>query len=326
MHRKDAQNFFPVHSWKFWRAFLIHMRPYLLFVSGIAGLSGMSVANKQDIKPGVFLMAFIPFFLGYGFGQALTDCFQIDTDTISAPYRPLVKKEVSPKSVGIVSIAGLVLISISVIYLNYYNIIWGILSVTGLVTYTYFKKNIWYAGPFYNGWIVMLLPIMGYMAVSATDLSGLLNRNILLLALLTLFAYANFVLIGYLKDISADKATQYRTFPVVFGWNKTIIIGYIFVIVSIITCFLLTGFQDTYSFPVFLIASIISISGQLYGHFTKNKIETNTSIPISATVRSFILWHIAVILHFRQSWLLFLILFYGCFEIFLFTRPERKQI
>jgi 4-hydroxybenzoate polyprenyltransferase len=326
MQLQDTQYFYPVFSWKFWRAFLVHMRPYLLFVSGIAGLSGMSVGNEQDIKPGVFLMAFIPFFLGYGFGQALTDCFQIDTDSISAPYRPLVKKEVSPKSVGIVSIIGLVLISISVIYLNLYNLIWGVLSVTGLITYTYFKRNFWFAGPFYNGWIVMLLPIMGYMAVSDIDPGGLFNRNVLFLALLTLFAYANFVLIGYLKDISADRATHYKTFPVVFGWNKTLFLGDIFVAVSIFACYVLIGHTFSVSFLVFLAASVVSIVGQLYGHFTRQKVETNTSLPISSTVRSFILWHVAVILYFHPTWLLFVMIYYVCFEIFLYMRPEREQI
>ena len=33
----------------------------------------------------------------------------------------------------------------------------------------------------------------------------------------TFFGYANFVLAGYFKDIEADRATGYRTFPVVFG-------------------------------------------------------------------------------------------------------------
>lgn len=326
MRLKEKQDYYSVYSWRFWRAFLIHMRPYLLFVSGIAGLSGMAVSNEQIIRPAVFLMAFIPFFLGYGFGQALTDCFQIDTDTISAPYRPLVRKQVSPKSVGIVSITGLLLISISVIYLNYYNAIWGLLSVAGLATYTYFKKNFWFAGPFYNGWIVMLLPVMGYMAVTGGDLRSLLNRDMLLQALLTLFSYANFVLIGYLKDISADKATQYKTFPVVFGWSKTIFAGDIFVALSTIACFMLIGYSISFSFLFFLIASVVSFAGQLFGHLTKEKTETNTSMPISATVRSFILWHIAVILHFHPSWLFFLVIFYLCFEVSLYLRPERMQI
>lgn len=323
---KRTNTYYPVYSFKFWKAYLVHMRPYLLFVSGVAGLAGMAVSPEQNITLTVFLMAFIPFFLAYGFGQALTDCFQIDTDTISAPYRPLVKKEVSPSSVGIISVIGLILISIAIIYLNIYNIIWGVLSIIGLATYTYFKKNFWFAGPFYNGWIVMLLPVMGYMAVSGVSITELNNRTLFLQAFLSLFAYSNFVLIGYLKDISADKATNYKTFPAIFGWNKTIVAGDFFVVVSIISCYLLIGHSNLYSFSIFLIASIISIAGQLFGHFTKHKIETNSTFPISSTVRSFILWHLSVVVFYQPGWLLFSVVFYLCFEIILFYRPQKDQI
>jgi len=39
------------------------------------------------------------------------------------------------------------------------------------------------------------------------------------------FGYANFVVMGYFKDISADRATGYRTFPVTFGWRAAAICG-----------------------------------------------------------------------------------------------------
>jgi len=62
-----------------------------------AGLVGLAFA--PDLPPGRVLLAFVPLFLSYGFGQALTDCFQIDTDAVSAPYRPLVRGIVSgPRS------------------------------------------------------------------------------------------------------------------------------------------------------------------------------------------------------------------------------------
>jgi 4-hydroxybenzoate polyprenyltransferase len=100
------------------------------------------------------------------------------------------------------------------------------------------------------------------MAVSDIDLGGLFNKSVLFLALLTLFAYANFVLIGYLKDISADRATQYKTFPVVFGWNKTFLVGDIFVAASIFACYILIGHTISVSVLVFLAASVVSIFGQ----------------------------------------------------------------
>jgi 4-hydroxybenzoate polyprenyltransferase len=286
----------------------------------------MAIAPSEIIGLKVFLMAFIPFFLGYGFGQALTDCFQIDTDSISAPYRPLSKKEISPWSLGTVSLAGLILISCSVIILNYYNLIFGGISILGLVTYTYFKKNFWFAGPFYNGWIVTLLPVMGFLAVSGETPEKLIDRTMIFQALLTFFAYANFVVIGYLKDISADRATNYKTFPVVFGWNKTVVAGDFNVLFSIVFCYLLIGYTMVIPLLVFLAASSIAIAGQLFGHLTTRKEESNTAFPITATVRSFILWHLAVVLCHRPGWLIFCTIFYICFEAVLYFRPEKEQI
>ena len=78
---------YPVLSLRFLKAYIITMRPYLMFVSGVTGIVGMSFAADMDsVKT---LLIFIASFLSYGFGQALTDCFQIDTDSISSPYRPL---------------------------------------------------------------------------------------------------------------------------------------------------------------------------------------------------------------------------------------------
>jgi len=318
--------YFPVYSMRFWKAYLIHMRVYLLFVSGICGLAGMAIVSNLNIDIKTFLMTFLPLFFAYGFGQALTDCFQIDTDSISAPYRPLCRKEVSPLSVGLISVFGLSILVSSLIYVNFYNLIWGALSIIGLASYTYFKKNYWIAGPFYNGWIVMLLPVMGYMSASGAGFKELNTNELLLLLMLTLFSYANFVLIGYLKDISADRATSYKTFPVVFGWDKTIFAGDLFVILSVLSCFMLIRSNEPISFSVFILATIIALSGQFIGHFTKQKIEKNAAFPISSTVRSLILWHIAVVIHYQPNWLWFSLVYYLCFELALYLRPEKDQI
>src|SRR5687767_4482618 len=86
---------YPVYSPLFWSAYVVQMRPYLLFISGIAGISGISMhANPAAAGWKVFAAAIV-FFFGYGFGQALTDCFQTDTDKLSAPYRPLSKEIIS---------------------------------------------------------------------------------------------------------------------------------------------------------------------------------------------------------------------------------------
>ena len=141
---------YPVYSVSFWKAYFIQMRPYLLFISGIAGLAGMAISKTEQVEWWRVLIAFIPFFFGYGFGQALTDCFQTDTDKLSAPYRPLSQGIVSINSVFTVSIVGLFCCAIILYWMHFMSFILSCISVFGLATYSYIKRNFWFGGPFYN--------------------------------------------------------------------------------------------------------------------------------------------------------------------------------
>lgn len=319
-------------SFGFIKSYVIHMRPYLLFVSGIAGYAGMAFSFSLPVSESIRLViCLIAFYLGYGFGQALTDCFQIDTDSISSPYRPLVRGIVRKNHVMIISIIGLIAIGAPLIYFNIYNLPIFILSSLGLLTYTFFKKNVTLLGPFWNSWIVMLLPIAGYLSSSSSlSLSDVFSNTLLLvLALMTFASYANFVLIGYLKDITADKETGYKTFPVQYGWVKTMWMGNINVLVSVITCSILVYFNySVFGFITLLLATIVAIRGQVYGLITRDRTEENSAIPVASTVRSFILWHLAVIFSFQSSIpvLIFGALFYILFELVIYNRPQKEQI
>ncbi len=285
----------------------------------------MALFGGNDIAEGRFWMAFVPFFLGYGLGQALTDTFQTDTDRLSAPYRPLSQGTVTPVAIRWVSLISLFGCGALLVLLNWRNLLFAVLTITGLATYTFFKKKFWFGGPPYNAWIVALLPLTGFMAASNGGFNLLNNNDLWLLALLSFFSYANFVLMGYLKDISADRATGYNTFPVKFGWNPTVWVGDVLAVASILLVILLVN--DSKIAVVFVaIGATIAIAGQLFAHFTSNKTEHNARFPIEATVRSFLLWHLAVIVSREPDWLVAAALFYLAFEAFLYWRPERSQI
>jgi 4-hydroxybenzoate polyprenyltransferase len=144
-------------------------------------------------------------------------------------------------------------------------------------------------------------------------------------ALLTFFSYTNFVLIGYLKDISADENTGYKTFPVVFGWNSTVWVGDAVLLVCItIYMFSFTGNLQGLLFGIAAIA--FGISGQMHAHFTKNKSEKNASFPILATVRAFILWHAGITSFFQKELLVFCLVAYLLFEVVVYFRPMKEQI
>lgn len=315
---------YPIYTVHFWRAYTIQMRPYLLFVSGIAGIAGMAMATGPRTPMWNIFVSFIPFFLGYGFGQALTDCFQTDTDKLSAPYRPLSKGIISIRSVLLICILGLSASAVLLYLLNPMSFWLSTLAVFGLATYSYIKKNIWFGGPFYNAWIVGLLPVMGYFAVSQTPGNNFPLHLYPCIAI-TFFSYASFVLIGYLKDIDADKATGYKTFPVVFGWNKTILLGDVFALATLLL-FWSQGNKNDYEIICGLAGSVVLITGQLYGHLSKYRNVKEALIPILSTVRSFVLLHMALVLHFQPHWWITMLVYYILFEIALYLRPSRYQV
>lgn len=309
---------------RFWKAYLIQMRPYLLFVSGVAGWAGIAAGFDQKPESWVALAAFLPLFLGYGFGQAFTDCFQTDTDRISAPYRPLSQGIVTPFAVGAVSLTGLLLGVGFLVFLNPWNLLGGALAVAGLATYTYFKRNFWFAGPPYNAWIVALLPLMGYLAMARTGMAEHLKALGPVMAL-SFVSYANFVLMGYLKDISADRESGYKTFSVVFGWAATVCVGHLLALSSAIIGAVLC-FPNPVALLIWAAGTVIAVWGQGYAHTTEDRSEANAAGPIAATVRSFILWHLAFIYSLHAEWWPYMLAFYLLFEWTLWKRPAQAQV
>lgn len=329
MRNKPAE----ITSLTFWKAYWITMRPYLLFVSAVAGMVGFAAGPQKTI--GLSVGVFIVFFLSYGFGQSLTDCFQMDTDSISSPYRPLVRGLISRRNVLLVSLTGLFGGCVFLFLLNPSTLLFALLSVMGLATYTYFKRQ-WWGGPFYNAWIVALLAFIGRLEADGPydSFSFPSEKGVLPLIMLSIFfSYANFVLMGYFKDITADRASGYKTFVVTFGWGKAALVSDIFASLSLffsgwgISMILV---KETLSLSslitalIFFFALVFVILAQVGIHQTRD--EKKAYRPITQVVRGFILLHLAEIGSLRPEWTPLIALFYLGFELVLKRRPEKRQV
>ena len=310
---------------KFWSNYLVQMRPYLFFVSGVVGFAGMAITDGFELFTVPAIFTFLALFFSYGFGQAFTDCYQTDTDKLSAPYRPLSKGILSIRDVKIVSLTGLVLVTITLCVFNIYNLLLCILAVIGTWTYTYVKRKLWYAGPGYNAFIITLIGLMGYLAVYGNSASELITREVLGLAGLIFLSYSNFVLIGYLKDVTADRATGYQTFPVKFGWDKTVWLGDVTLVLSALIYFSIINYNPI-GIMVGAIAVAVGFSGQLKAHMVRRKVEENATYPIVTTVRCIVLWNLGVVLTYNPNLLIFALLFYLFFELIMYFRPMKEQI
>jgi 4-hydroxybenzoate polyprenyltransferase len=322
----------------FWRAYWTTMRPYLLFVSAAAGMVGFADGPRGPIF--TTAVVFIVFYLSYGFGQALTDCFQMDTDSLSSPYRPLIRGVINRGQVLTVSLTGLGLCCLVLFRLNPWTAAAGTACVAGLSTYTPFKRK-WWAGPFYNAWIVALLPMMGKMAALADGFSRhrLAGEGRLVPIMAgVFFSYANFVLMGYFKDVSADRASGYLTFVVKFGWKKAAIACDFLAFLSLAATAWMIQFplegNWIIHFPsggkgiipaiLYLGAAILLAAGQIGIHRACD--EKAAHGPIANTVRGFLLLRLSEAIWMRSEWLIPSVLFYLLFERVLARRPERSQI
>lgn len=319
----------PMWSPAFARAYVVTMRPYLLFVSGAAALVGLSFLPEPTA--GRVILAFVPLFLSYGLGQALTDCFQTDTDSISAPYRPLVTGAVSKRQVLSVSLVGLTGVVLVLAYLNPPILLLGAVAVVGLLTYTCLKRT-WWGGPPWNSWIVAVIPVMGrlvdreYGLVSLFRPEGPYEMAFSLAVLSVFFGYANFVVMGYFKDISADAQTGYRTFPVVFGWRPAVVYGDLTAAVSaaLTARVMWLAGVNVWGAVMFAAGLALHLHAQVAMHRIRDERKTGT--PIANGVRAFVLYCLAIAATNRVGWTPLLLVFYVLFEFILRIRPERGQV
>jgi len=309
-------------------AYIITMRPYLLFVSGITGIAGLSFATGMSIGNNIAVS--LASFLSYGFGQALTDCFQTDTDSISAPYRPLTQGIISKRAVLVASILGLALCVSVFVYFNPLNLMLGIISGTGLATYTYFKKR-WWGGPFYNAWIVALLCIMAFETGSREGRLPISSALIWTISAV-FFGYANFVLTGYFKDISADRATGYLTLPVVYGRKISAVVSDLFALLTVVSLAMAIKCSAADQSPFTLAASaafgtaavIHTVMAQIRVH--KIRGDNDAYHAISPVVHGYILTLSSIACTQKPGWIVPLMLFYSGFILVLKFRPSKSQI
>ncbi len=217
-------------------------------------------------------------------------------------------------------------------WLNPANFLLGVLAVAGLLTYTPLKRK-WWGGPFWNSWIVALLPLMGRLIekganplhfIGASRGEGLAFTTSVLAVF---FGYANFVVMGYFKDISADRATGYRTLPVVLGWRCAAVWSDVIAVAFLAAATAGVALSGPVTLPgaaALVSAAGLVLTAQVGIHRTRRESETHR--PITHVVRSFILGCSAVVLTRKPEWLAPFAVFYLLFEAALLLRPEKRQV
>jgi len=313
----------PAQSAAFWRAYWVTLRPYLFFVSGASGLVGLALAG--EIPAAVLAPAFLAFFFSYGLGQAVTDVFQTDTDALSSPYRPLVRGEIAAGPVLAVSLGGLALCSAVFVALCPANALLALAAVAGLLTYTPLKRRVW-GGPIWNSWIVALLPAMGLFCGTRSVATGLTHSGLAWASLSVFFTYAVFVLLGYFKDVEADRRTGYGTLPVRFGRPLSVAVSAVLCALGLAASARLVGGAALASVGGLLwVAGALLLAGA-HARILPAARDAEAHPAIAMAVRGYVALHLGEAALLRPSLWWLVLAFYVLFEAALARRPCRSQI
>ena len=322
---------YPLLSYGFVKSYWTTLRPYLFFLSGVTGLLGLALPSQIDM--GTLIPCFLAFFFSYGLGQALTDVFQTDTDSISSPYRPLVRGLITKGQVTSVSLLGLCLCAVVFFAVNPWTLVFATLGIIGLATYTPFKRR-WWAGPAWNSAVVALLPVIGSLCGGDDPKTVFGDPRLLYVMVSAFFSYAIFVLLGYHKDISADRETGYNTIPVRIGWRPSVFISLLYWVAGTAASLLLivtTKVFDNLQAVPYWVAAGLWIAGTVVffmAHLImlRTREESQAYHSISFVVRGYVLLHLGEAVALLPHLWGFALVFYGLFEIVLAIRPEKSQI
>ena len=148
--------------------------------------------------------------------------------------------------------------------------------------------------------------------------------KVLWMLLAVFFGYANFVLAGYFKDVSADAATGYQTLPVVFGRPAAAWVSDCLAVGACLCAIVALWNVTLPSFVLMAGGFAAAAIAQVRLHRTTNDLEAHHAI--SPVVHGYILVLSGVTVSHKPEWVLPLLLFYGAFVFTMCVRPAKNQI
>jgi 4-hydroxybenzoate polyprenyltransferase len=292
-----------------------------MFVSGAAALPGLALGRAPIAR---VVPAFVVLFLSYGLGQALTDVFQTDTDALSAPERPLVQGTIDKRTVLIASLGGLLACGAVIVWLSPAAALPAAIAIALLATYTPLKRH-WWGGPPWNAAAVALLPLLGRMA-GGTGLAAALADEAVRAAMVSSFGtYAVFVLLGYLKDVEADRATHYNTVAVRFGRRAAVVWSAAFGTIGLAaSVWLVPRLTVSAGTALWSVGAVVLVGAHALAW--RSTTDNDAWPGIQASVHGFVALHLGEAAAIEPRWTLVAWILFGASIVAMFRRPVRRQI
>jgi len=217
----------------FLKQYIISMRLYYAFVTGIAGWIGVDFYqhialnfNKGEVitPPEKKFVILILLFLSWGVNQIINDFLGLKEDKINAPHRPMVTGELNPA--GAVMFSAFLLVTTAGIIYFYLQPIALIPLFAGVVLniiYEYSKAYGIIANIVF-GLMISMCSIFGYLASGPSSAPYFTKSRLSVLFLIWLMN-GLMTYYTYFKDYYGDKLADKKTLVVRLGINRSRILG-----------------------------------------------------------------------------------------------------
>lgn len=311
----------------FIKAYAKSMRPYTFFVTGIAGLTGMLLA---DTSLNIFwqIVVLIILFSSYGVNQVINDLLGTKEDKINAPKRPSISGELDFKKAILASIIIFILGGVLTYILNPYALIIYILGYIANISYE-FLKGVPFIGNLWFGFMISLLPVYGAMVSSGlTVIEALNNSDLMFISLLVLLSASTLCYFTYFKDYYGDKKANKVTAAVWLNQKSAKVFGFAKILIPYVLLFiLLIGNFFSFGVNMFFLAMVtIALVLSLYGaslHFSKKHAKKKA---LEISFESTVLFYISILSLIHKY--LALVLYVASFLLIrlIYSRMYKKEL
>jgi len=225
----------------------------------------------------------------------------------------------------IASLGGLTACAAVIVLLSPAAAVPAAIAIAMLATYTPLKR-LWWGGPPWNAAVVALLPLLGYMA-AGTGLAEALADGTVRAAMVSSFGtYAVFVLLGYLKDVEADRATRYNTVAVRFGRRAAVVGSAAFATLGLAASVWLVQPRLTVSAATALwsVGVVVLVGAHVLAW--RSTTDEDAWPGIQASVHGFVALHLGEAALIKPRWTLVAWLLFGASIVAMLHRPVRRQV
>ncbi|MEO0234808.1 MAG: geranylgeranylglycerol-phosphate geranylgeranyltransferase [candidate division WOR-3 bacterium] len=202
----------------------------------------------------LYLGILVVFFVMFA-GNIINDIFDLETDRINKPQRPLVKSKFNTKFVYFIYFLFSILSFFISFFLSWKLLLIVVFSTVILYLYSYKLKRI----PFLGNLIISLLS--GLLFIFGSEIAGDISKGVFP-AIFAFFMTLGREILKDIEDINGDKYIGRKTLPIVLGEENSLFVAiFVFIILIILTFipYLLGIYNKLYMLVAFFGVDLIII-------------------------------------------------------------------